>query len=122
MKHKEAGIIDITNAGEGLEDDYITRNELEKVMLSDHPAIVIDLRKPSLDTKNTIEAAINITLEDLLIENVKKYVADFSTPIVLVCAQSFEMTRMMPLTTLAYPTLKIMGYTHVKVLRDWGKP
>ena len=118
MSKKETGIKEFGEAGEGLHKDYINLKGLEELKLSDNPPVVIDLRRKSKSDKR-IKDSMNITMQDLVVENVEKLVPKKSTPIVLVCAQSFQMTRMMALTTYAYPTLKLMGYSYVKVLQDW---
>jgi len=41
---------------------------------------------------------------------------DQDDDIILICEQSFQMTRRMALTSYAYPTLKFMGYNDIKVL------
>jgi len=118
MIKKEAGIKEFSQAGEGLHKDYINLKELEELKLSSTPPVVIDLRTANKSDRR-IKDSINISMQDLVVENVEELIPVKSTPIVLVCAQSFQMTRMMALTTYAYPTLKLMGYTYVKVLQDW---
>jgi len=117
MIKKEAGIKEFSQAGEGLHKDYITLKELEELKLSNTPPVVIDLRRASKSDQR-VRDSINISMQDLVVENVEELVPKKSTPIVLVCAQSFQITRMVALTTYAYPTLKLMGYTSVKVLQD----
>ena len=119
MKEEEASPEEYRKAQEGMEDDYVTLATLNEMLSSDNPPVVIDLRETLEPSDQKIEGSINITMQNLVIENVEKAIAKKSTPIVLVCTQSFEMTRMVALTTYAYPTLKLMGYSSVKILSNW---
>jgi len=119
---KEASPKEFRDAGRDIEKNYIKTAELDEMMASDNPLVVIDLRESLNESDRRIEGSINITMQDLVAEIVEKAIPDKTMPIVLVCFQSFQMTRMVALTTFAYPALKLIGYECVKVLsdRDWG--
>lgn len=120
MKDKEATEKELYEASQGMERDYITLKRLGEMQASANPLVIIDLRdRPPRKPEHAVPGAVHISMENLVTENVEKAVPDKSTPVVLVCNQSFEMTRMVALTTYAYPTLKLMGYTCVKILRNW---
>ena len=119
MDKHEAGEQEIADALAGMRQDYILVDELERMLATNNPPVVIDLRETvSCEEDHVISAAINISMENLVSENLEKAIPDKSTPVVLVCAHSFGMTRMIPLTTYAYPTLKLYGYRCVKVLTN----
>jgi rhodanese-related sulfurtransferase len=118
MKKIEASSEEYAEAMKGIEAAAIDEAELERLRASAKPPVVIDLRGRSPD--ESYEGAISIPMIDLVEEVVRKAIPSFETTIVLVCNQSFELTRMVALSSYAYPTLKLMGYTDVKILRTWS--
>lgn len=120
MAKKEVKEKKMTEALKDLSENEIKLDEFNDLLKQKEPPGVIDFRGDREDLDHKIESAYHMTMENLVEENLNKILPDKSKIIVLVCAQSFAPTRMIALTSYAYPTLKVMGYKNVKVLRDWG--
>ncbi len=120
MNNSEASPEDLHRASADMAENEIDESQLQALLSGESPAIVIDLRGAPVDDERTIDGAVIIPLEDLVAEKLEQQIPDKSSTIILICSQSFQPTRMVALTTYAYPTLKLLGYTDVKILRDWG--
>jgi len=120
MIPRDVNIEEFSKAGVGLADDIINAKEFDNVQAVEDSLLVIDLRAEASTQDKKYKKVINISMEEMVTEVMEKSIPNKSTPIVLICEQSFQMTRMVALTTYAYPTLKLMGYENIKVLEDWS--
>ena len=99
----------------GIESASITEAELDLLAASED-LVMIDLR--GLPEGEEYRGAKTITMQDLVEEVVEQAVPSKDTTLVLICNQSFGMSRMVALSSYAYPTLKLMGYSDVRILRN----
>ncbi len=119
MSLKEVSPEEFYKASIGMQNDYINAKEFEALITVDQSLIVIDLRSPNRVEDKIHENYIHISMEDMVSENLEKLIPVKSTSIVLICDQSYGMSRMVALTDYAYPTLKLMGYSDLKILHEW---
>ena len=120
MKPPNVSNEDYAEAMQGMESASIDGAELERMRASESPPVVIDLRGSLAN--EVYEGAISIPMERLVMDVLREEIPSVETTIVLVCNQSFELTRMFALSSYAYPTLKLMGYTDIKILKEWSFP
>jgi len=114
---EEASHKEYIAAMEGMESARVNEDKLESMLASDSPPVIIDLR--ALPGGECYAGAVSIPMERLVLEVVREHVSSTDTTVVLVCNQSFEMSRMVALSSYAYPTLRLMGYTSVHILQTW---
>jgi len=120
MIPKDVNIEEFSKAGIGMEDDTINAKELDNLLAVEDSLVVIDLRSETTTQDRKYKKVINISMEEMVTEVMEKSIPNKLTPIVLICEQSFQITRMVALSTYAYPTLKLMGYENIKILEDWS--
>jgi len=118
MIENEVSPEEFYQAGKGMENDYVSCEKLDELIAKNDSLVVVDLRTQERVQDQKYKKVIHISMEDMVTENLEELIPVKSTPIVLVCDQSFGMSRMVALTTYAYPTLKLMGYDNLKILQD----
>ncbi|VAW80674.1 hypothetical protein MNBD_GAMMA12-842 [hydrothermal vent metagenome] len=119
MIYKEVTTEEFNDACNGMDDSYIDQKEFDELIDEDNSLVVIDLRSDFTPDKK-YKNHFNITMEEMVSELLEKLIPVKTVLIVLVCTQSYSMTRMVPLTHYAYPTLKILGYDSILILDVLG--
>ncbi len=85
----------------------------------DGSTVLLDLRSPHEFDEGHIPGAISLPATELTDAALGKIIAGKATRVVIYCANNLNMaTRRVVLTTLAYPTLKQLGYTNVLELES----
>lgn len=86
--------------------------------LANKAVILIDLRSKKSFKHAHIRGAINLPVEALTLEHLKKIVPNSDYRIVIYCTNNFVPTRRVALTTLGYPAIEQLGYSNVHRLED----
>ncbi len=84
--------------------------------LADGSVVLIDLRSPAAFAKSHIGGAKNLPATELTDESFAKVIPSKASKVVIYCDNNFSMTRRVPLTTIAYPVFKQLGYAQTQVL------
>ncbi len=122
MTKREATRAEYVEAMEGMESSFIDEAALEALRKNapiglPSRVVVVDLR--GLSPELSYAGAVGVPMQDLVAPVMKKIAPEKDTTLVLICNQSFELTRMVALSSYAYPTLKLMGYADVKILKTY---
>lgn len=89
--------------------------------LQESSVVLIDLRSEQEFNRQHIKGAVNLPATELTDEALSKIIPTKSFRVVIYCANNLFPSRRIALTTLAYPTLKQLGYENVQVL-DYFPP
>ncbi len=85
----------------------------------DGSTVLLDLRSPHEYDEGHIAGAVNLPATEWTDAALSKVVASKATRVVIYCANNLNVaTRRVALTTLAYPTLKQLGYSNVLELES----
>ncbi len=115
MIYREVSAEEFNKACDGMDDDYVDQEQFDCLIAEEDSLVVIDLRA-DFTRDEKYKYHFNITMEEMVPEVLDKLIPVKTVPIVLICTHSYSMTRMMPLTHYAYPTLKILGYDSLFIL------
>lgn len=79
--------------------------------------VLVDVRSKEEFEHSHIKGAVSIPATDLTEETLSKLIPDKNMPIVIYCENNFNaFSRMVPLTTLAFPVFRRLGYQKVQIL------
>ena len=81
--------------------------------------ILLDVRSEKEFKQSHIKGAINLPATELTGESLAKVIPSKNFKIVIYCENNVNpFSRMVPLTTLSYPTIKQLGYKNVFILQS----
>ncbi|MET3131878.1 rhodanese-related sulfurtransferase [Oxalobacteraceae bacterium GrIS 1.11] len=84
--------------------------------LRDGGVILLDVRSPREFQRSHVVGAISLPTTELTDEALRKIMPSKQSRIVIYCANNFRPSRMVSLTTMAYPAIKRLGYNNVAIL------
>jgi len=101
--------------------DKATRASFESVIAwqKEGTVVLIDLRSTQEFNEKHVKGAINLPATELTDEALSKIIPTKNFKVVIYCANNLFPYRRVALTTLAYPTLKQLGYKNVQLLDDY---
>jgi hypothetical protein len=105
-------------AMKGATESVIGREKFVSLQEEGNVAI-LDVRDRVSFEKEHIKGSINIPLDRITEKTLPQALPDKGTRVILVCENSFYPTRMIALTTQAYPVMKVNGYGNVYQLNLW---
>ena len=84
---------------------------------------LVDVRSPEEYACGHITGAVNVSLSEMTEETLAKIIPLKNTKIIIYCNNSLQTmpTRMISMTTQAYPTLYQLGYQNLYLLQDGYK-
>ncbi len=85
--------------------------------------VLLDVRSPEEYACGHITGAVNVSLSEMTEETLAKIIPLKNTKIIIYCNNSLQTmpTRMISMTTQAYPTLYQLGYQNLYLLQDGYK-
>jgi hypothetical protein len=87
------------------------------VLLHEPKAVIFDLRDAAAYAQGHITNAHHLGM-DIAADKIAKFAPDKNAPILLYCANSLQLTRMISQTNVALPQFLALGYRQVYLLKD----